>query len=162
MPDDSPDDSFESHPSGLLLPRGVPAAQAAVTPPAEQQEPPAFRNISRIQFKPGGRAYNAAVRATQNQQVFNYFRSAGMGAAVRYAVGLPQMSDQMTTLYRQRALQNLAQRPGPGRYEATPSSQAVSNLRATLASTYAPGPPFQQAQQPAQQPSNGGNGDADE
>jgi hypothetical protein len=87
------------------------------------------RNLSPGQFKtdtnPDSETYGQAVgpigrhiqSGLDNQQRFNYFKSAGMGAALRYATGLPPQSASMNNLYRQRALQNLAQRPGPGHFE---------------------------------------------
>jgi hypothetical protein len=36
-----------------------------------------------------------------------YFRTAGLGAALRYAIGTPQMSPTMAHFYRSEALRNI-------------------------------------------------------
>jgi hypothetical protein len=139
-----PNGSYEQRPSGMFAPRGQPGSdpsQAAesVTPPGEQPSSTAMspigrfgqrlqgmnQNISQRQFQPGSRAHAAAIGAIQGQQTFNFFRHAGMGAAVRFAVGLPQVPDQVVGLYRAQAVKNLAgvnpgfyvgqHTPGPGR-----------------------------------------------
>jgi hypothetical protein len=118
--------SFEPRPSGLLTPGG--GGAESVTPPAEQQpssspslvqrigravggairDPSGFnRNLNQHQMK-FPRVQNAMQNFSDNQQISNHFRHAGMGAAIRFAVGAPQYSEQVGNLYRAQAAKNMA------------------------------------------------------
>jgi hypothetical protein len=65
------------------------------------------RNLSYRQMG-GNLVRNAIGNATANQQIFNHFTHAGIGSAIRFAVGAPAMPENLVPYYRA----NLYQKAG--------------------------------------------------
>jgi hypothetical protein len=82
------------------------------------------RNLNSNQFRSNVRSRVQA--GLDNQQLFNSFRTAGMGAAVRYALKMPQLSPGAAETYRARVLKNLSQQPGPAPLVGVPSTSGGS------------------------------------
>jgi hypothetical protein len=93
---------------------------------------PLPRPLSHNQFR-GERVRSAIGAALDAQDRARYFRTAGFSAALRYGLGLPQMSASTASMYRAQALRRINGAGGvapssvnPGSWEAVDEPSQVS------------------------------------